>query len=205
MTQVQVRHPSPDHRPGGARLHQAACPQGAGARSHSIARRSGHRRAARNGRARRASRPTSSRATSAAQSLGRAGRHDGFGRATAALWPHRRRHADRGAARPQPARSMCPEACSAAASTTPSRSRAIRWSMPASSTATPRSSSAATRPRRLDRRRAGRQCTRSRSSGCAARATSIALEPANPAFETRIFGPDRVQIQGRMVGLLRRF
>jgi repressor LexA len=33
---------------------------------------------------------------------------------------------------------------------------------------------------------------------------SIALEPANPAFETRIFGPDRVQIQGRMVGLLRR-
>jgi len=34
---------------------------------------------------------------------------------------------------------------------------------------------------------------------------SIALEPANPAFETRIFGPDRVQIQGRMVGLLRRF
>lgn len=34
---------------------------------------------------------------------------------------------------------------------------------------------------------------------------SIALEPANPAFETRIFGPDRVQIQGRLVGLLRRF
>jgi repressor LexA len=33
---------------------------------------------------------------------------------------------------------------------------------------------------------------------------SIALEPANPTFETRIFGPDRVQIQGRMVGLLRR-
>ena len=34
---------------------------------------------------------------------------------------------------------------------------------------------------------------------------SIALEPANPAYETRIFGPDRVQIQGRLVGLLRRF
>jgi len=34
---------------------------------------------------------------------------------------------------------------------------------------------------------------------------SIALEPANPAYETRIFGPDRVQIQGRIVGLLRRF
>src|SRR5215813_10028974 len=34
---------------------------------------------------------------------------------------------------------------------------------------------------------------------------SIALEPANPAYETRIFGPDRVNIQGRLVGLLRRF
>jgi len=34
---------------------------------------------------------------------------------------------------------------------------------------------------------------------------SIALEPANPAYETRIFGPDRVQIQGRLAGLLRRF
>jgi repressor LexA len=34
---------------------------------------------------------------------------------------------------------------------------------------------------------------------------SIALEAANPAYETRIFGPDRVQIQGRLVGLLRRF
>lgn len=34
---------------------------------------------------------------------------------------------------------------------------------------------------------------------------SIALEPANPAFETRIFGPDRVRIQGRLVGLMRRY
>ena len=34
---------------------------------------------------------------------------------------------------------------------------------------------------------------------------SIALEPANPTFETRIFGPDRVNIQGRLVGLMRRF
>ena len=32
---------------------------------------------------------------------------------------------------------------------------------------------------------------------------SIALEAANPAYETRIFGPDRVNIQGRLVGLLR--
>lgn len=34
---------------------------------------------------------------------------------------------------------------------------------------------------------------------------SIALEAANPAYETRIFGPDRIRIQGRLVGLLRRY
>jgi repressor LexA len=34
---------------------------------------------------------------------------------------------------------------------------------------------------------------------------SIALEPANKAYETRIFGPDRVRIQGKLVGLLRRY
>jgi repressor LexA len=37
------------------------------------------------------------------------------------------------------------------------------------------------------------------------RGASIALEPANKAYETRIFGPDRVQVQGRLVGLLRRY
>ncbi|MDQ1079280.1 transcriptional repressor LexA [Pseudoroseomonas cervicalis] len=34
---------------------------------------------------------------------------------------------------------------------------------------------------------------------------SIALEAANPQYETRIFGPDRVRVQGRLVGLLRRY
>lgn len=34
---------------------------------------------------------------------------------------------------------------------------------------------------------------------------SIALEAANPAYETRIFGPDRVTIQGRLVGLIRQY
>jgi len=34
---------------------------------------------------------------------------------------------------------------------------------------------------------------------------SIALEAANPAYETRIFGPDRVRIQGKLVGLIRRY
>ncbi|MFT2215011.1 transcriptional repressor LexA [Rhizobium giardinii] len=34
---------------------------------------------------------------------------------------------------------------------------------------------------------------------------SIALEAANPAYETRIFGPDRVKIQGKLVGLIRRY
>lgn len=34
---------------------------------------------------------------------------------------------------------------------------------------------------------------------------SIALEPANAAFETRICGPDQVKVQGKLVGLLRRY
>ena len=37
------------------------------------------------------------------------------------------------------------------------------------------------------------------------RGNSIALEAANPAYETRIFPPDRVKVQGRLVGLLRRY
>ncbi len=37
------------------------------------------------------------------------------------------------------------------------------------------------------------------------RGDSIALEAANPAYETRIFGPDRVKIQGKLVGLIRRY
>ncbi|MDR3519150.1 MAG: transcriptional repressor LexA [Azospirillaceae bacterium] len=34
---------------------------------------------------------------------------------------------------------------------------------------------------------------------------SIALHPANPAYETRLFPADRVQVQGRLVALLRRY
>jgi repressor LexA len=34
---------------------------------------------------------------------------------------------------------------------------------------------------------------------------TVALEAANPAYETRIFGPDRVKVQGRLVGLLRKY
>jgi len=34
---------------------------------------------------------------------------------------------------------------------------------------------------------------------------SIALEPANPSYETRIFGPDRVAIQGQLRALIRRY
>ncbi len=37
------------------------------------------------------------------------------------------------------------------------------------------------------------------------RGNSIALEAANPRYETRIFGPDRVKVQGRLVGLVRRY
>ncbi len=34
---------------------------------------------------------------------------------------------------------------------------------------------------------------------------AIALEAANPDYETRIFGPDRVKVQGTLVGLVRRY
>ncbi|MEM6415896.1 MAG: transcriptional repressor LexA [Pseudomonadota bacterium] len=34
---------------------------------------------------------------------------------------------------------------------------------------------------------------------------SIALEAANPAFETRIYGHDRVAVQGKLVGLMRKY
>ncbi|WP_068316402.1 transcriptional repressor LexA [Polycladidibacter hongkongensis] len=34
---------------------------------------------------------------------------------------------------------------------------------------------------------------------------TVALEAANPAYETRIFGPDRISVQGKMVALFRRY
>ncbi|MEQ7155261.1 transcriptional repressor LexA [Brevundimonas aurifodinae] len=34
---------------------------------------------------------------------------------------------------------------------------------------------------------------------------SIALEPANRNYETRIFGPDQIEVQGKLVGLIRRY
>ena len=37
------------------------------------------------------------------------------------------------------------------------------------------------------------------------RGASIALVAANPNYETRIFGPDRVAIQGKLVALVRRY
>ncbi|HEY5047147.1 MAG TPA: transcriptional repressor LexA [Rhizomicrobium sp.] len=37
------------------------------------------------------------------------------------------------------------------------------------------------------------------------RGDSIALEAANPAYETRLYGADRIRVQGRLVGLIRRY
>ena len=34
---------------------------------------------------------------------------------------------------------------------------------------------------------------------------SVALEPANTSYETRIFGPDQVKVQGNLVGLIRKY
>jgi repressor LexA len=35
--------------------------------------------------------------------------------------------------------------------------------------------------------------------------STIALEAANPQYKTRIFGPDQVDVQGRLIGLIRRY
>lgn len=37
------------------------------------------------------------------------------------------------------------------------------------------------------------------------RGSSIALEAANPNYETRLLGPDRVRVQGKLVSLIRRY
>ncbi len=37
------------------------------------------------------------------------------------------------------------------------------------------------------------------------RGSTVALEAANPQYETRIFGPDQIQIQGKLVALMRKY
>ena len=37
------------------------------------------------------------------------------------------------------------------------------------------------------------------------RGRRVALEAANPAYETRVYGDDQVQVQGRLVGLIRNY
>jgi len=37
------------------------------------------------------------------------------------------------------------------------------------------------------------------------RGASIALEPANAAYEVRILPPNRVRIQGKLIGLVRKY
>jgi repressor LexA len=37
------------------------------------------------------------------------------------------------------------------------------------------------------------------------RGASIALEPTNSKYEVRILPPDRVEIQGKLIGLFRRY
>ncbi|WP_025898991.1 transcriptional repressor LexA [Sneathiella glossodoripedis] len=34
---------------------------------------------------------------------------------------------------------------------------------------------------------------------------TVALEAANPNYETRIFGPDRIKVQGKLIGLFRKY
>lgn len=37
------------------------------------------------------------------------------------------------------------------------------------------------------------------------RGSSVALEPANKRYKTHVYGPDRIQVQGRLVGLVRKY
>ena len=37
------------------------------------------------------------------------------------------------------------------------------------------------------------------------RGSAIALEAANPAYETRVYPAEKVRIQGRLVGLIRTY
>ena len=37
------------------------------------------------------------------------------------------------------------------------------------------------------------------------RGGAIALEAANPKYQTRVYGPDQVEVQGKLVGLIRRY
>lgn len=38
-----------------------------------------------------------------------------------------------------------------------------------------------------------------------AKGSNVALQPENPAYETRIFSADRIEIQGQLVGLMRQY
>ena len=82
---------------------------------------------------------------------------------------------------------------------------AIRWSRPASSTATPsiiRKSDAAETGQIVVALVDDAEVTLKRLRR---RGNSIALEPCNVRHETRIFPADRVKVQGRLVALLRRY
>ncbi|MEI6985891.1 MAG: LexA family transcriptional regulator [Rhodospirillaceae bacterium] len=48
-------------------------------------------------------------------------------------------------------------------------------------------------------------CTEVTLKRLRSRGKTIALEPANSAYETRIFGADRVRVQGVLVGLIRQY
>ena len=37
------------------------------------------------------------------------------------------------------------------------------------------------------------------------KAGSIALEAANPKYQTKVYGPGQVEVQGKLVGLIRRY
>ncbi len=149
--------------------------------------------------------PTVIRGDFKASLPGRSGRPRCRGGRSAALRPNCRRHPDRGVARPEcdgrragePARPRRRALCAGGCRRQHDRGRHPRWR---------HRHHRARRYRRKRRRCRGpvdnEEVTLKRLRR---RGASIALEPANKAYETRIFGPDRVKVQGRLVGLLRRY
>ena len=147
-------------------------------------------------------RPTWSRAISApGRTCGRRGRHA----QPAALRPDRRRHADRGAARPHhPGRGAAASA----------RQRGDHYALEVVGNSMIDAGIQDGDIVVIERRDVADNgdivvaliddtevtLKRMRRKGA-----TIALEAANPQYETRIFGPNRVKVQGRLVGLMRRY
>ena len=188
---------------GGARLPAPPAPPGPGAGGAEPAAEAGRRTRSRPRRARKWSAAPSRRplVDGAARRRRRPTTH-----ATAALRPHRRRHADRGDARQRDHDRRCPSSCSA---------RGEHFVLEVAG----RFDDRGRHPRRRLRHHQARATPPTTGEIVVALVDERGSHPeapaqegrldrpgaANPAYETRIFGPDQVEVQGQLVGLIRRY